>query len=237
MNNKKSFVSVIMSSYNSINTIGEAIESIMHQTYTNLELLILDDCSNDGSYQEIEYFNKKYENIRIFRNKKNLGLTKSLNLLIESSSGDFIARQDADDLSFEKRIEEQVNEMNNYKLDFCTTRALIKDTRKKIPGVSYHFPSKIVSKLKNPFIHGTLMIKKKSIIKIGSSDENFYYAQDYKLIADMFNSNFKYRKIKKPLYLLNMENNISTNKKKEQEYYANCVKNNNLPNLNIEFNK
>ena len=66
MNNKKSFVSVIMSSYNSINTIGEAIESIMHQTYTNLELLILDDCSNDGSYQEIEYFNKKYENIRIF---------------------------------------------------------------------------------------------------------------------------------------------------------------------------
>ena len=83
MNSKKSFVSVIMSSYNSTNTIDEAIESIMHQTYTNLELLILDDCSNDGSYEKIEYFNKKYENIRIFRNKKNLGLTKSLNLLIE----------------------------------------------------------------------------------------------------------------------------------------------------------
>ena len=45
----------------------------------------------------------------------------------------------------------------------------------------------------------------------------------------MFKSNFKYRKINKPLYLLNMENNISTNKKNEQDYYANCVKNNATP--------
>jgi glycosyltransferase EpsE len=174
MSNTKSFVSVIMSSYNSINTIEEAIESIINQTYKNLELLIMDDCSEDGSFEKIDYYKNKFENIRVFRNKKNLGLTKSLNLLIENSSGEYIARQDADDLSFKKRIEEQVKEMNKHDLDFCTTRALVKNTRKKIPGVSYFVPSKIISKFKNPFIHGTLMVKTNSIIKVGSYNENFY---------------------------------------------------------------
>jgi len=236
MSSKNHFVSVIMSTYNSINTLDTAIESIMNQTYKNLELLIMDDCSVDGSYEKINYFREKYTNIKIFRNKKNLGLTKSLNFLIQNSSGYFIARQDADDISFEERIEEQVREMVNFDLDFCTTRALIKNTRNKIPGISYFLPSEIISKLKNPFIHGTLMIKKDSIIKAGSYNENFYYAQDYKLTTDMFKRNYKYRKLSKPLYILNMENNISSNKKKEQNYYASCVKNNTIPELNIEFN-
>ena len=80
------------------------------------------------------------------------------------------------------------------------------------------------------------MIKKDSIIKAGLYNENFYYAQDYKLITDMFKRNYKYRKLNKPLYMLNMENNISSNKKKEQNYYASCVKNDTLPDLKIEFN-
>ena len=192
--------------------------------------------SEDGSYEKINYYKDRFTNIKIFRNKKNLGLTKSLNFLIQNSSGYYIARQDADDISFDKRIEDQVREMVNFNLDFCTTRAFIKNTRKKIPGISYYFPSKIISKLKNPFIHGTLMIKKDSIIKAGLYNENFYYAQDYKLITDMFKRNYKYRKLNKPLYMLNMENNISSNKKKEQNYYASCVKNDTLPDLYIEFN-
>ena len=237
MSDKKSYVSVIMSSFNSINTIDEAIESIMNQTYKNLELLIMDDCSEDGSFEKIDYYKNKYKNIRVFRNKKNLGLTRSLNLLIKNSSGEYIARQDADDLSFKKRIEEQVKEMNKYNLDFSTTRALVKNTGKIIPGISYFLPSKIISKFKNPFIHGTLMVKTSSIIKVGSYNENFYYAQDYKLIADMLDKNYRYKKINKPLYLLNMENNISSNKKEEQDYYATCVKKNSFPDLNLEFNK
>jgi glycosyltransferase involved in cell wall biosynthesis len=236
MSSNNKFVSVIMSTYNSINTLDTAIESIMNQTYQNLELLIMDDCSEDGSYEKINYYKDRFTNIKIFRNKKNLGLTKSLNFLIQNSSGYYIARQDADDISFDKRIEDQVREMVNFNLDFCTTRAFIKNTRKKIPGISYYFPSKIISKLKNPFIHGTLMIRKDSIIKAGLYNENFYYAQDYKLITDMFKRNYKYRKLNKPLYMLNMENNISSNKKKEQNYYASCVKNDTLPDLNIEFN-
>ena len=53
----------------------------------------------------------------------------------------------------------------------------------------------------------------------------------------MLDKNYRYKKINKPLYLLNMENNISSNKKEEQDYYATCVKKNSFPDLNLEFNK
>ena len=81
-------------------------------------------------------------------------------------------------------------------------------------------------KVKNPFIHGTLFIKRKVLDEVGLYDEKFYYAQDYKLMRDLLNRRYKYKIINKPLYLLNMENNISTTKRKEQAYFANLVKKN-----------
>ena len=79
-------------------------------------------------------------------------------------------------------------------------------------------------KYKNPFIHGTMVIKKSAIEEVGLYNESFYYAQDYKLIKDLLSKGFKYRTIKKPLYELNMENNISTKHKKEQNRYADYVR-------------
>ena len=114
--------------------------------------------------------------------------------------------------------------MTKYNLDFCTTRAQIIQNNKITPKFSYYIPKKIVVKYKNPFIHGTLMIKKRVIINIGMYDENFYYSQDYKLMTDLLNINSKYKILRTPYYKLNFENNISTKFKEEQKYYAFCVK-------------
>ena len=78
-------------------------------------------------------------------------------------------------------------------LDFCTTRAVRDNSNKKIPGLSFNLPTKLVMKLKNPFIHGTLMIKKLLILKKGLYDENFYYAQDYKLFYDLLKDDAKFK--------------------------------------------
>ena len=67
-------------------------------------------------------------------------------------------------------------------------------------------------------------------MEIGKYDELFYYSQDYKLFSDLIQRKYKFKVINKPLYFLNTVNNISTNNKKEQEYYANCVKNKLVPN-------
>ena len=236
MTNKKNLVSVILSCYNSEKTLPSAIDSILQQSYEHIELLIMNDGSSDGTKKILEGYKKENKNIKIYENNKNLGLTKSLNILIKNSNGDFIARQDADDISFDKRIEEQVKEMKKYNLDFCTTRAVRKNSKKTIPGISYFLPSKLVLIFKNPFIHGTLLFKRTSIEKIDYYDENFYYSQDYKLINDMLKNKYKYKKIKKILYELNMKDNISNNKKTEQEYYASCVRSRSLPDPNIRFN-
>ena len=88
-------------------------------------------------------------------------------------------------------------------------------------------------KYKNPFIHGTLFIKKTVLLDVGKYDESFYYAQDYKLMKDLISKDYRYEIIKNPLYQLNMKNNISTNKQSEQNYYANCVRKNIKPQFKI----
>ena len=79
-------------------------------------------------------------------------------------------------------------------------------------------------KIKNPFIHGTLVIKKEVIQKIGMYDERFYYSQDYKLMSDFLSKGYKVKILKEPLYYLNMKGNISVKNKVEQNYYAECVR-------------
>ena len=213
-----------MSVYNDEKNIDKSIKSIMSQTYKNLELHILDDGSDDKTWKIINKYKTEYQNIFIYKNKNNLGLTKSLNYLVNQTNGEIIARQDSDDLSHPERIEKQLNIMTKYNLDFCTTRAQIIQNNKITPKFSYYIPKKIVVKYKNPFIHGTLMIKKRVIINVGMYDENFYYSQDYKLMTDLLNINSKYKILRTPYYKLNFENNISTEFKEEQKYYAFCVK-------------
>ena len=218
-----------MSVYNDEKNIDKSIKSIMSQTYKNLELHILDDGSDDKTWKIINKYKTEYQNIFIYKNKNNLGLTKSLNYLVNQTNGEIIARHDSDDLSHPERIEKQLNIMTKYNLDFCTTRAQIIQNNKFTPKFSYYIPKKIVVKYKNPFIHGTLMIKKRVIINVGMYDENFYYSQDYKLMTDLLNINSKYKILRTPYYKLNFENNISTKFKEEQKYYALCVKKKLIP--------
>ncbi len=218
-----------MSVQNEENNIKQAIESILNQTYTNFDFLIIDDASDDNSLQVLEEYQRLDGRINIFKNKKNLGLTKSLNILASNSSAPIIARQDADDISHPNRISSQLNFLINKKLDASTTKAQIMSTGQEINKLSYFLPTKIIIKLKNPFIHGSLMMKKSVFNKLGMYDEKFYYAQDYKLFSDLIKQNFKIKILNEILYTLNTTNNISSNFSSQQKYFADCVKKNKAP--------
>ena len=225
----KDLISVIMSSYNSEETIEKSILSILKQDYKNIEFLIVDDCSKDSSLSIMKRLREDDKRIKIIENKKNIGLTKSLNKLLKISNGKYIARQDSDDVSLPHRLTTQINFIKKTNSEIITSRAIIKDTGVKIPKYSYLLPNKMVMKYKNPFIHGTLVIKKSVIENIGGYDERFYYAQDYKLFHDLMKSGYKFKNLKKILYHSNTINNISSNKKDLQSYYAYCVKSNTVP--------
>ncbi len=222
-------ISIIMSTFNSESVVKSSVDSLLKQSYKDCEILISDDNSTDSTFDILKNYEKNNNSIKIFRNEKNIGLTKSLNKLISKSQGALIARQDDDDVSSKNRLEKQVYMMKKYKLDFCTTRANTSPENKVRPRFTIYFPKKLVIKYKNPFIHGSLLIKKNVIEKLGGYDENFYYAQDYKLMYDLLNNNYSCKIINETLYTLNTKNNISELKKTEQKYYADCVRKNIQP--------
>lgn len=213
-----------MSVFNDQKNIESSVNSILKQTYKNFELLVNDDGSTDQTRKILESI--RDERIKIFPSSKNIGLTKSLNLLIKKSTGTLIARQDSDDVSLKDRFEIQVNRLISGSYDAVLSRAFLKDSSSLRPNFSYYLPKKFVIKYKNPFIHGTLLIRKKVLIDLGMYDENFIYAQDYKLMKSMIDNGIRFKSLKKPLYVLNTEDNISSNMTEQQEYYANLVRKN-----------
>ena len=93
-------VSIIMGVYNAEKTMQDSIDSILQQTYTKWEFIICDDGSTDNTYSELQ---KKYEGddrFVIIKNEENSGLPFTLNHCIKHCSGDYIARMDADDISY-----------------------------------------------------------------------------------------------------------------------------------------
>ena len=166
-------ISVIMSVYNDENNVANAIQSILDQTFDDFEFLIIDDCSTDNTYDEMAKFVND-SRVKLYVNEKNIGLTKSLNKLIEESNGKNIFRQDSDDISFKNRFDEQIKILETKDTRTCTTRAIDLNNNKIIPGLSAWIPKKITMKFKNPYIHGTLAIEKLLLNSIGNYSEDFY---------------------------------------------------------------
>ena len=130
---KEPLVSVIMSAYNAESTLETAIESILSQSFSNFEFLIMNDGSNDMTSEILENYSQNDKRIRVFQNEKNKGLTKSLNILINLSKGKYIARQDADDFSVYSRLSSQITFLTENNFDACSSRAINIQTKKKFP--------------------------------------------------------------------------------------------------------
>ncbi|WP_346836067.1 glycosyltransferase [Paenibacillus polymyxa] len=101
-------VSVIMPVYNAINVIRTAMHSVLSQTWKNIEVLIVDDCSNDGTSDIIKEYMSIDDRIRLIRAKTNGGTYVARNLALQVATGDFVTCHDADDWSHPEKIEKQV---------------------------------------------------------------------------------------------------------------------------------
>jgi glycosyltransferase involved in cell wall biosynthesis len=180
LNNPK--ISVIMSVYNGGKYLREAIESILNQTFTDFEFIIVNDGSTDNSLEIILSYTD--ERIRIINNEKNIGLTKSLNKALKVARGEYIARQDADDVSLPNRFEEQIKYLKKHpEVVLLGTIAYLIDKNGKIIGkkVALAKPSlKDLFKV-NQFNHGSVMFKKEIVNQLGGYNELIRYSQDYEL--------------------------------------------------------
>ena len=115
MNDKKIKVSIIMGIYNCEKTLSDCIDSLLNQTYTNWELIIVDDCSNDNTDEIVKEFLED-ERIIYLKNKNNFGAAISRNRALCLAKGRWVAFLDSDDLWNTNKLEKQINFMitNNY---------------------------------------------------------------------------------------------------------------------------
>lgn len=176
-------VSVLMPVYNAQQYLAEAIDSIINQTFTDWELLII----NDGSTDDSEAIIKSYQDFRIryIENESNLKLIATLNKGIALCQGDYIARMDADDIAMPGRLRQQVAFMDSHP-DYvmCGADATIIDMDGTPKGTIRNLQTNDLLQINllfsSPFVHPVMMIRRSALIN-NLYDSNYIHAEDYEL--------------------------------------------------------
>lgn len=178
-------VTVLMAVYNDLPFLSPAVESVLAQSFKNLEFLIVEDGSSDGC---AEYLGALRDpRVRVLRNQGNLGLTRSLNHGLDAARGQFIARMDADDICEPHRLERQVQFLrDNPNVGIVgSSRILIDEAGREVafaPAAESDLAIRWKCLLGNPFAHPTVMLRREVFEAHGLRyDESFRTAQDYEL--------------------------------------------------------
>ena len=181
-------ISVIMSVYNGLPYLNLAVESILNQSFGDFEFIIIDDGSNDGSFDTISQYAALDNRIILIRNPANMGYTRSLNIGLERAKGDFIARQDADDISQQMRFEKQVDFLGrNPQVGLLGTFSEFIDENGNLLSGNYPLitqNAQIQTRLyeMNCIRHGSVMIRRSSLEKVGMYyDVELEPSEDYDL--------------------------------------------------------
>ena len=128
-------VSVIIPVYNAKKYIGKTIESALNQSYKDIEIVIVDDCSQDDSRETIAAYMVENKNIIYHLQEKNAGAAVSRNKALDLARGRYVAFLDSDDLWYPEKIEKQLEHMTNGKFAFCyTAYEMIDDDDEIIKG-------------------------------------------------------------------------------------------------------
>ena len=175
-------ISVIMPVYNGEKFLREAIESILNQTYSDFEFIIANDGSTDKTLDIIIEYQEVDPRIVILKGEKQ-GLVKTLNDAIQISKGDYIARMDADDISFSRRFEKQIELIEKEKLDICGCHyLLINESGKCLDTVLTPIDDNgliLYLAIGVPFAHGSVMFRKDFMLT-----NNLRYGQGVKFAED-----------------------------------------------------
>jgi len=185
MSRKQPSVTVLMSVYNGLPFLTKAIESIIHQTYTDFEFLIIDDASSDGSRDVLREWRDRDERIRLILHEENRGLGYALAEGTKKARTPLVARMDADDIAVLDRLEAQVDYLErNPDVDILGGWAEECDKHGKTIG-HRTYPTDhddIVDMVwASPIIHPTVMFRKEKILAVGGYDASLRKRQDYDL--------------------------------------------------------
>lgn len=196
-------VTVLMSVYNGEKYLNESIDSMLGQTFKDFEFLIINDGSTDKTAEILKSYNDP--RIRIINNEKNIGLTKSLNKGLRLTRGEYIARQDADDISMPERLEKEVEFLEMHQ-DYAVVGTFTKIINENSEILSFlerpieDLKIKEFFKKDNCIVHGSSMIRKACLLDVGFYNELMIRSQDYELWLRL-SKKYRLANIDKYLYM------------------------------------
>lgn len=233
MSENKPLVTVLMPCYNAMPFLTEALESIIHQTYTNLEILCINDGSSDETGEALERYAKQDKRIRIVHNETNLKLIKTLNKGVSLATGEYIARMDADDIAVKDRIQTQVDYLEYYpEIDGVSSGSynISEDGKvfsENIPRNYSPLGSLFASFMFVPISHPLVMLKV-DVFK----DNNFLeetqtiHTEDYELWSRLLRKGYKIANIREKLLYYRVRAQSVSRKYSEQQdvNFVECAK-------------
>ncbi len=234
-------ISIIMPLYNSAEFLKESIESILYQTYTDWEFIIINEFgSEDGSREIVEEYMRMDKRFILIQNEQKLGISESMNRGLEIASGTYIARMDADDISLPQRFEKQVEYLENH-LDIvmCGVKVEIfgsnpfeweleTDTEKLATNILFYSPS----------VHPTVMVRRDFLEQYQIRYNKEYKAsEDYDFFAQICRYG-KIANLEEVLFRYRIMNNNATFKNSTigMEIYSNVMERQ-FQELGLHFSK
>jgi glycosyltransferase involved in cell wall biosynthesis len=210
--------------YNTAPFLKEAIESILTQTETDFELILINDASTDNSSEVIAQFNDP--RIRIINNEKNLGLAVSLNKAIRVATGKYIARMDGDDIALPTRFEEQLKIIKSAdrRTVVCSTCLLIDEHGNKIgkwkDDSKYSSPKEIRKQLPNNncIVHPSVMVRRDLLSEFFYDPEQ-HESEDYDLWLRMASDDVQFMKIIEPFVLHRIRKHSFTRQRQQNVFF------------------
>ncbi|TCD02682.1 glycosyltransferase family 2 protein [Pedobacter psychroterrae] len=195
MEKEMPLVSIVSGYYNRVNFVDESVSSLINQTYQNIEILIFDDCSKDGTYEKLKAFEQIDSRLRVIRHENNKGFVRGMIDAVAIAKGEFIAVHGSGDISLQDRVSEQVAALindptlgavgchyENVKIDAANpvSHAKSKIVRRDFSGNAQQTLTK-----ENIFTHGEVMFRKATYEQAGGYRELFKFAQDRDLWCRM----------------------------------------------------
>lgn len=200
-------VSVIVACYNGEQYIDQCFEALIHQTYSNIEILVCDDASTDDSLNKLQQWAEKDSRVKVLHNAFNLFAAASRNRCFKEAKGDYFCIQDVDDISLPNRIERLLEVIQSEDVDFVSSPMQCFDgslnNLTEVIECKKEYPNKKDFLRNIAFCHPATLFTRECIEQVNGYrvSPDTRRCQDYDMFMRLYAAGYKGKNIKEPLYL------------------------------------
>lgn len=197
-------ISVIIAAYNAERHIGDCLDSILNQTYKNIEVWVCDDASTDNTLAILQKYAAEDKRIHVLHNSKNMYAGFSRNRCLEKCSGEYIAIQDADDVANPQRFEHLIRTIRNSKCDFVSSGHYLFDDngiyKESVPQIETPQIKDFLYGI--PFCHAATLFSKECLLDVNGYrvSKETRRGQDYDMFMRLYAKGYTGKNIKNILY-------------------------------------